>query len=73
MFSSRARRTAAIIEAAMVSVEAKRSRVRRSSSYAFARRISPMQFSIGEQKTKFILVCVHQTIAVLFRGSPFNI
>lgn len=73
MFSSRANRTAAIIEAAMVRVEAKRSRVRRSSSNAFARRISPMQSSIGEQKTKCILVCVNRRIAVLFAVYPFNI
>jgi hypothetical protein len=32
----------------MTSVEAKRSCVRRSSSYALARFISPMQNSIGE-------------------------
>jgi hypothetical protein len=45
MCSSRASLTAAISEAAMTSVEAKRSVLRRSSSWAFARFISPMSYS----------------------------
>jgi hypothetical protein len=40
---SRARRTAAMIEAQIAIVEAKRSRSRVSSSLALARRISPMR------------------------------
>jgi hypothetical protein len=51
MFLSRASRTAAMMAVAMMSVEAKRSRVRRSPSYAFARFISPLLISIGEQWT----------------------
>ena len=43
MFSSRERRTAAMIEAAMTMVDEKRSRVRASSSLAVARFISPMR------------------------------
>jgi hypothetical protein len=57
LMSSRARRTAAMIEAQMASVDVNRSfmrssAARRSSSYALARFISPMRSSIGEQKTK---------------------
>ena len=46
--SSRASRTGAMIDARIASVDANRSRVLLSSSYAFARFIPPMHFSIGE-------------------------
>lgn len=50
IFSSLASRTAAIIEAEIARVEAKRSRRRFSSSRAFALFISPMPVIIGEEK-----------------------
>ena len=52
MFCSRASRTAAMIEAQIARVEAKRSVLRCSSSRAFARRISPMQTMVGENLAK---------------------
>ena len=48
MFSSRASLTAAIMEAEMTRVEAKRSVMRCSSSFAMALFMTPMDASIGE-------------------------
>lgn len=48
--SSRARRTAAIMDAAMTRVEEKRSCIRSSFSRAALRFISPMPDIVGEQK-----------------------
>ena len=48
LMSSRANRTAAMMDAAIASVEANRSVIRRCSSFAFARFISPIAEIIGE-------------------------
>jgi hypothetical protein len=64
LMSSQASRTAAMIDAAITTVEAKRSSIRCCSSRAVARRISPIRASlhqgiiIGEENTKIEVVAM---------------
>lgn len=70
MFSSRARRTAAMMEAQMATVDAKRARSLDSSSLAIALRSSPMFHSISDEKAKLSTAVQTPAISRLHGSLP---